>query len=369
MPDLLNLVVDLAALPPEVSGPPDVEIGRPATADDRTLAWIDSTFGGWWSSEASAGRNVVAWRAGDPGGFATIEASDMRFTWLEGIARERDVGIFGPMGVAPPERGTGLGHALLIAALRALRERGYARAIIPAVSGDRLVRYYADAVGAAVAERYDQKALLGRSARTVVMASGHGGNFQSVLDAIAGDGLPLDIVALVTNGENAYAIERARKAGVPVNVVTWNRTEESRADYDARLLDVVTASAPNLILLLGWMHLLSEWFVRRFPEMLNVHPAFLPLDPKRDDVVFPDGTSTPAFRGARAVRDALAACSQWVGATLHRVTTATDRGPVMTRKPVRVLTGEDEARLMKRLRGVEHETVIAGITRWLYERQ
>ena len=59
------------------------------------------------------------------------------------------------------------------------------------------------------------------------------------------------------------------------------------------------------MLLLGWMHLLSDSFVRAFPQMLNLHPAFLPLDPRRDDVVMPDGTQMPAFRGPRAVRDAL----------------------------------------------------------------
>ena len=62
---------------------------------------------------------------------------------------------------------------------------------------------------------------------------------------------------------------------------------------------------PDLVLLLGWMHLLSDGFVATFPELINLHPAFLPLDPQRDDVVFPDGAQTAAFRGAYAVRDAL----------------------------------------------------------------
>ncbi len=84
------------------------------------------------------------------------------------------------------------------------------------------------------------------------------------------------------------------------------------------------------------MHLLDAPSSRAFPQMLNLHPAFLPLDPRRDAVVMPDGKPIPAFRGPHAVRDALAASSPWVGATLHRVTTATDRGPVLARKPLRV---------------------------------
>jgi phosphoribosylglycinamide formyltransferase-1 len=67
------------------------------------------------------------------------------------------------------------------------------------------------------------------------------------------------------------------------------------------------------------------------------------------------------------VRDALRASSTWVGATLHRVTGATDRGPVMARKPMSVAPGESEEQLMERLHMVEHELVIAGVTRWLYE--
>jgi phosphoribosylglycinamide formyltransferase-1 len=116
------------------------------------------------------------------------------------------------------------------------------------------------------------------------------------------------------------------------------------------------------------MHLLPVSFVRAFPELMNLHPAFLPLDPRRDDVVMPDGTAIPAFRGPRAVRDALAGSSRWVGATLHRVTGETDRGPVMARKPLRVRDGESEEELMERVHEIERGVVRAGVTRWLYER-
>ena len=140
--------------------------------------------------------------------------------------------------------------------------------------------------------------------------------------------------------QRAYAIERARAAGVAgVHVVEWRRKEEMRAQYDERLLEAVRSERPDLVLLLGWMHLLSDAFVAAFPEMLNLHPAFLPLDPSCDDVGLPDGTRIAAFRGPRAVHDALAAGSRWVGATVHRVTPATDRGPVLARKPLRVEAG------------------------------
>jgi folate-dependent phosphoribosylglycinamide formyltransferase PurN len=116
------------------------------------------------------------------------------------------------------------------------------------------------------------------------------------------------------------------------------------------------------------MHLLDERFVHAFSDVLNLHPAFLPLDPQRDDVALPDGTRIPAFRGAAAVRDALASGSRWVGATVHAVTAATDRGPVLVRKPLRVVPGETLEAVMERLHPIEHRLVTAGIMRWLYER-
>ena len=165
--------------------------------------------------------------------------------------------------------------------------------------------------------------------------------------------------------------KRARAAGVAgvhiSGVASQGRSH--RAVRDERLLEAVRLERPDLVVLLGWMHLLSDAFVAAFPEMLNLHPAFLPLDPSCDDVGLPDATRIAAFRGPRAVHDALAAGNRWVGATVHRVTPATDRGPVLARKPLRVeAEEEEEASVMERLHAVEHRLVKAAITRWLFER-
>ncbi len=368
MPEILNLVVDLSlerAVPPLPGG---VEISAPVPADERTLAWIDETFGGTWSCEAYLGRSAVARRDGSPVGFATISPRGLRFSWLDGLARKAGVGIFGPFGVAPQERGRGIGRALLNRALDALRDTGFARAIVPAVGDERLAGYYAEHAGAEIAERFDRADLVRPRRRTLVLASGNGSNFQAVLDAARAGALPLEIAGLIANNENAYAIQRARVAGVSSTVVAWDRERESRAEYDARLFAAAKTFEPDLVLLLGWMHLLEGSFVATFPELLNLHPAFLPLDAARDDVALPDGSRIPAFRGARAVLDALKASSRWAGATLHRVTPATDRGPVMARKPLRVNSGEDEGQLMERVHQIERGVVRAGVTRWLYER-
>lgn len=377
MATLRNLVVDLATVPTasreaarEVGRALGLELDMPLRVDDRTTAWIDDVFGGAWSSEATAGDNVIARRDGAPVGFATFDARGLKFRWLRGLARERDVGIFGPFGVEPDSRNKGLGRLLLSLALGELRVRGYARALIPAVSGEWLTRYYVDVAGARVVEQFDRNALLAPPPRTLVMASGNGSNFQAVYDATLAGRLPLEIVALVGNDPRAYALERARAAGITsIEVLRWNRAQEPRAAYDERLLAQVRSSQPELVLLLGWMHLLSDAFVETFPDLLNLHPAFLPLDPECNEVTMPDGTATPAFRGPRAVDDALAACAAWVGATVHRVTPETDRGAVLARKPLRTDIMEEKADLMPRLHELEHALVCVALTRWLFERE
>ncbi|HZV77201.1 MAG TPA: GNAT family N-acetyltransferase [Candidatus Babeliales bacterium] len=368
MPPIYNLIVELdrdfAADPPA-----GIEIGAASPADERTLSWIDDEFGGAWSSEAYAGINVIARRGGAPLAFATVDAKGLKFAWLDGKAGEPDVGLFGPFGVAASERGHGLGRCVLAAALNELRRRGYARALVAAVGDERLLQFYANAAGARVAERFERASLHRPARRALIMASGHGSNFQAVLDASRSGTLALEIAGLLVNNPRAYALDRARDAGMSaVLTVVWEREKETRDAYDARLLEAARSARPDLVLLLGWMHLLSESFVREFGQMLNLHPAFLPLDPRRDDVVTPNGARIPAFRGPRAVRDALATSSPWVGATIHRVTAATDRGPVMARKPLRVEPEETEAHLMQRVHEVERGVVNAGIRRWIYER-
>jgi phosphoribosylglycinamide formyltransferase 1 len=364
---MFNLVVELDRRF-ETEPVAGIDVGLPGLPDERTTAWIDDVFGGSWSSEAHAGSNIVARRDGAPAGFATIDPQGLRFAWLDGLAREPGIGVFGPLGVAPGERKRGLGTLLLRRALDALRERGYERALIPAV-GDELIQYYARSVGAQIVERFERDSLYRPARRVLVMASGNGSNFQAVLDASLCSALPIEIAGLLANNPRAYVLERARHAGMEsIKVVAWNRNEETREEYDARLLAAAQSARPDLVLLLGWMHLLSDSFVGAFPELLNLHPGFLPLDPARDEVTMPDGARIPAFRGARAVRDALAASSAWVGATLHRVTNATDRGPVLARKPLRVAEGEDEEHLTDRVHDIERAVVRAGIMHWLYER-
>ncbi len=335
--------------------------------DERLAAWIDWTFApSWWSAEARAGEVWYALDAhGDIAGFAAFDARGLRFPWLRGYAGATDVGIFGPYGVASEHRKTGLGAALLEVALGSLRAKGYARALIPAVGFERLIAMYAARTEARVADTYSYD--LPRRFRATILASGSGTNAQSVFDAVAAGRLPLDLGGVIANVANAAVIARAARAGVPVDTVVWNRGAQTRAAYDARVGDAVAATRPELVLLLGWMHLLPPAFIERFGEIVNVHPAFLPLDPGADDVVLPDGSVMPAFRGAHAIRDALAARAAWTGASVHRVTAQTDRGAIVVRTPLRLDGSPNEQDVVEKLRPVEHAAVASAIRRWCFE--
>jgi len=339
-----------------------------AVQPDETLAaWIDLTFApSWWSSEMLAGR---AWYAlakdGTIAGFAAYGASDLALPWLRRYRGQTEIGIFGPFGVAPEHRKTGLGEALLIAALASLRELGYAEAAIPAVSGDSLIAMYVDRAGARVVDTYGYASP--RRFRTTLLASGSGSNVQNIIDVVAAGVLPLDLVRVVCNNANAFVMQRALRADIPGHVAEWDRDGETRAAYDARVIEDVAASEPDLILLLGWMHILPPEFFARFPHVVNTHPSFLPHDPRADATRAPDGTIVPAFRGARAIEAALAAGSRWTGISVHRVTPETDRGEILVRTPLEILQDEEAQPLTQRLRPVEYAAVPAAIRRWIFE--
>ncbi len=112
-----------------------------------------------------------------------------------------------------------------------------------------------------------------RPKRLVVLVSGNGSNLQAVLDASASGRLGADVVAVVSNRPDVFALQRADRAGVPA-VHVGAHPGEARADYDARLADVVAGFDPDLVVLAGWMRILTMSFLGWFPErVVNLHPA------------------------------------------------------------------------------------------------
>jgi len=112
-----------------------------------------------------------------------------------------------------------------------------------------------------------------RPQRLVVLVSGNGSNLQAVLDASASARLPAEVVAVVSNRPDVFALQRADHAGVPA-VHVGVHPGEARADYDARLADVVAGFDPDVVVLAGWMRILTMSFLGWFPErVVNLHPA------------------------------------------------------------------------------------------------
>lgn len=370
----MNLLVDLdERFSPNSIGAASRELGaagfslhESARPEERYLSWIDLAFGGTWSGEVARGAAIFATKTGEdmPAAVAAYGAKGLRFYWLRGWAQRPEVGILGPVGVVPAHRGGILHGRLLHIALASMRQAGFRQALIPVVT-EPILDALASATGGRVVEKFSMDRIA-PNIRTTVLASGGGTNFQAVIDAL-GDGLGLELCALVVNRSDAFASERAKRAGIPVLTHCWDRQAMTRAQYDEQLIELVAGTEPELILMLGWMHLVSPRFIERFSQILNIHPAFLPHDDRAETVIMPDGVTIPAFRGAHAIRDAIAAKSPWYGATAHRVVVETDRGEVMQRAP-RPLQEHDEDRALSALRSTEHAVLLGAIRRFLAER-
>ena len=182
------------------------------------------------------------------------------------------------------------------------------------------------------------------SKRVVVLVSGNGSNLQALLDAAAAPGAGLAVVLVVSDRPGAYALERARRAGVDAAVVR-PADHQDRPAFDRALRDLVAAARPDVVCLAGFMRVLGPEFVRAFPDrIVNTHPSLL-----------------PAFRGAHAVRDALAYGVRVSGCTVHLVDDEVDHGPVLFQAAVPVEDGDDEASLHERIRREEHRLLPAAV--------
>jgi len=199
-----------------------------------------------------------------------------------------------------------------------------------------------------------------------VLVSGSGSNLQALLDAQqAGDLGDAEIVLVVSDRADAYGLQRALKRRVAAAFIPLRHPRDPavRAAWERRLADVVAAFAPDLIVLAGFMRVLSPVFLDQFPNrVINQHPALLP-DDGGDTFVTSRGIVIPALRGAHVVADAIRLGLPVTGCTIHRVTPAVDDGPVLARAEVPVLPGDDEATLHERIKDVEHRLIVEVVAR------
>jgi phosphoribosylglycinamide formyltransferase-1 len=173
--------------------------------------------------------------------------------------------------------------------------------------------------------------------RVGVLISGKGSNLQALMDAAKHPDYPAEIALVISNKEDAYGLVLAKNAGIKT-VIIRHQQYENREDFDAAMHDELVKHRIDIVCLAGFMRLLSAGFVRQWEgRMLNVHPSLL-----------------PQFKGAYAVRDALAAGVKETGCTVHLVTEEMDSGPIIAQARVAVLPGDTEESLKTRLHAQEH---------------
>ena len=182
--------------------------------------------------------------------------------------------------------------------------------------------------------------------RLVVLASGNGTNLQAVLDACADGRLPAEVAAVVSNKAGSGALQRAADAGVPY-VHVAPHAGEPRADYDARLADIVSGFDPDWVVLAGWMRMLSMSFLGWFPGMVvNLHPA-LPGELPGVDAI------------ERAWHEAQAGQRDQTGVMVHLVPDeGVDDGPVLATATVSIHPSDTLESLTNRVHGVEHRLLV-----------
>jgi phosphoribosylglycinamide formyltransferase 1 len=181
--------------------------------------------------------------------------------------------------------------------------------------------------------------------RFAVLASGSGTNLQALLDAY-----PRELVVVAGNREEAFALERARLAGVPVEFVDPGDFE-TRKEFDAKLAERVARYDVGLVVGAGYMRVLTPVFLERFPAVINVHPSLL-----------------PKFKGLDAVKRTLEAGVERTGVTVHLMVEEVDAGPTIQQEAVPVLVGDTEETLLERLHPVEHRLLVGAVADYFWGR-
>jgi len=182
-----------------------------------------------------------------------------------------------------------------------------------------------------------------------VLVSGTGSNLQAILDAVAQKRLDARVAVAVSNVAAAGGLERARAAGVEAVVVDHKAYADRRA-FDAALVEVLRARAVEVVVLAGFMRLVTDVLLGAFPmRVVNVHPSLL-----------------PAFPGVRSQKQALDYGVRVAGCTVHLVDGGTDTGPILAQAAVPVEEGDDEESLRLRILAREHE-LLPRVLQWMAE--
>jgi phosphoribosylglycinamide formyltransferase-1 len=173
--------------------------------------------------------------------------------------------------------------------------------------------------------------------RLVVLISGNGSNLQAIIDDINDNNLPAQIVAVISNKADAYGLQRAEKANIK-HVVLSHMDYPDRAHYDQALQELIDQQRPDLVVLAGFMRILSDDFVKHYAnKMMNIHPSLL-----------------PKYKGLNTHQRALDAGEKEHGCSVHFVTSELDNGPVILQAIVEIKADDTGKTLAARVHEQEH---------------
>ena len=186
--------------------------------------------------------------------------------------------------------------------------------------------------------------------KIVILISGRGSNMAGIIRACRHEAWPAAVAAVISNRPGASGLAAAVEQGIPTAVVDHTLFAGNRSAFDTELARVIDSFAPDLVVLAGFMRVLTDAFVARYAaRMLNIHPSLL-----------------PNFPGLKTHQQALDAGVKLHGSTVHFVTPELDHGPIVVQGAVPVIAGDDPAALAERVLGVEH-IIYPRAVRWFVE--
>ncbi|GLP94786.1 phosphoribosylglycinamide formyltransferase [Paraferrimonas sedimenticola] len=192
---------------------------------------------------------------------------------------------------------------------------------------------------------------MNRPARVAVLISGQGTNLQAIMDANTIGDIDVEFAVVISNKEDAYGLIRAEQQGIPALALTAE-AGESRASYDQRLHQALSEYQPDIIVLAGFMRILSDEFVERYlGRMVNIHPSLLPKYP-----------------GLNTHQKAIDNGDEEHGASVHFVTPQLDSGPVILQAKVPVFADDDVTSLSERVHVQEH-SIYPLVVKWLSQQR
>ncbi len=173
--------------------------------------------------------------------------------------------------------------------------------------------------------------------KLAVLISGRGSNLQSIIDACKQDDFPAEISVVISNRPDAYGIKRAEKAGIKIKIID-HKNYEDRASFEEDLHNELIKYQPDIIVLAGFMRILTADFVRKWQDhIINIHPSLL-----------------PDYKGLNTHARALADNKKEAGCTVHYVVPEMDSGPIIVQKKVPIIKGDTPETLAERVLKQEH---------------